>query len=167
MGHESSASFHQLYLCPRDLPSNFLASEGPSMNFLCVRRIFYQVSVHQRDLPSASANSLCICGTSVHFHQHFVPPWDIPKMFRVTAGHSVNFHQLSVHPRDYPSTFRAAVGPSNNLRELSVCLWELLSTSVNIMSHHGTFCQIPLTLRTFVGSSINILSLRGTFTTYQ
>ena len=116
-----SVNFSQLSVLPWDLLSTFRASARPSVNFLCIRRIFHQLSVHSRDLPST---------------------------FFSTVGPSVNLSQLSMPPWGLRSTFHAAVGLSLNIpcgrRTIHLLFlrpWHSPSTSVNFLCICGTLRQ--------------------------
>ena len=137
----------------RDFPSNVRTSVGPSVNF-------HQLSVHLRDLLSASVNFSCISGT---FSQLSVPPWYLPstsvnilcicgtsqkvlcicwsfRQLQTLPGSFRIIFQLFVHPRGLQSTFCAAVGPSVNFSQLFMPPWGLRTTfHVSV----GLFVNIP------------------------
>ena len=125
-------TFFKLAAQPQDLcqlPSTLRASTGPSINFLCIRgtvcqlpstfcvcgtlkkrfmqpRLFHQLSVQSRDLPSAFHASM---GPSINFPYVRGTFHELPSTFRASEGPSVSFpcvhgtfHQLSVCQQDSP-----------------------------------------------------------------
>ena len=141
------------------LPSTFCMSEGPSINFTCVRVIplvsvnflricvtFHQHFMHLRNLPSTSINILC--------------PWDLPKTFCadlpstsvnifVVAGTSFNFQCFL---QDLPSNsvnFSCGRGPY-----VDFC---------HFPCGRGTFHQYYLRPCVFLSSSFNFPCIRWNF----
>ena len=103
-----SVNFSQLSVLPWDLLSTFRASARPSVNFLCIRRIFHQLSVHSRDLPSTFFSTV---GPSVNLSQLSMPPWGLRSTFHAAVGLSLNIpcgrrtiRLLFLRPRHSPST---------------------------------------------------------------
>ena len=116
--------FSKLSVHPHYLPSNFRATAGPSVNFLCVCTTFRQLpsSFHVSAGPYVNLISTFRASeeSSVIFRALTVPsvnfvnfPWlcgtirQLPSNFRGSTGSSVNipcicgtFHELSMRPRD-------------------------------------------------------------------
>ena len=84
------------------IPSTFHVSAGPCVSF-------HELSVHLWDLPSIFDNFMCVRRI---FLQLSVWLRDFPSIFHVTAGPSVNFRQHCVRLRELSSTFGASKGPS-------------------------------------------------------
>ena len=127
----------QISVGPRDLPSTFPSSVGPSVNFPCVHGNFCQHSVLAQELRETSVN---FCVT---FRQLSVLPQVLSSAFGMAAGLSIKFQQLSVHP------------------------WDLLSTSINFPCVCSTFHQLPSTFCAPAGSSVNNLHGRRTYRQHQ
>ena len=137
---------------PRHLPSTFSGSVEPSVNFcqhIACRgtlqkrsvqpRIFHQLSVQLRDLPSTSVCWGNFC--------------QLPSTFHVCKGPSVNFPCISGTFRQLPSTFRA--------------MQDLPPTCVDSMFVSRTFSRFPLTICASMGPSKNVLCTRWTFRQLQ
>ena len=161
----SSVNFCQLYKCLQELLQIFCASVGSSVNIRCRCRIFCQRWSTLR-APE---------GLSVKLHQLSMSSWNLMSTLR----------QLSVRPWDLPSTsfyfpcirrtilqlsvcqllsiFRASVGLSVNILSTFVQPRDLLSTSAHFTCGCGSFREISSTFHLCVGHSIIILCVRGTF----
>ena len=175
-------SFAHLTVHSRDLPSSFRASTVPSVNFPYVRRTFYQLSLHPRDLLPTSVSFSCVHRTfskflrdrgtfknvpesrwtfhqlhstsalSWDFWQLSVQSWNVPSAYRASARPSVNFLCISRTFIQIQSTFRASAGPSINFRCIDETLQQLLVRS-------GNFRLLPERQRT----SVNFCCCRGPF----
>ena len=133
----------------------------PSINFLCVRRIFRQLpsnfcvraticqfSVRQQDLPSTTVNLPCGRGT---FRKLSMRPWEHPSNIHAAAGFpstfvnfmsiSETFRQLSIRPRNLPSTFCLSV------ENFLFGSWTFRLTSHNFLCGCVTFRQLSVHLR--------------------
>ena len=137
---------------PRHLPSTFSGSVEPSVNFcqhIACRgtlqkrsvppRIFHQLSVQSRDLPSTSVCLGTFC--------------QLPSTFPVCKGPSVNFLCISGTFCQLPSTFRATQ--------------DLPPTCVDSMFVRRTFSRFPLTISASMGPFKNVLCTRWTFRQFQ
>ena len=119
----NSINFHQLSMHPRDLPSTFLVSTRPSINFLCGCETFYKLPstlVHPpyfRQIPSNSINFPC---AHRRFCQLFIRQWDLLSTSVNFSCVRETFREPSVRPRYLHSTFHASVGPSVNFNQQSV-----------------------------------------------
>ena len=132
----------------RDHQSAICASAGPCVNFQCVCRICIKLSAYSRDLPSTSVNILCIRGP---FCQLSVHPWDLPSTFRAPTGPSVNIPYGSGIFRLLLSTFCVSVGHSMKLpcvrgtsHQLSVLQRDLPSIFINFTCDRGNFLQLSV-----------------------
>ena len=135
------------------LTSNFRASEGSSVNFLCIHGTFCKLLSTFLESAGPSVNILCLRRTFGRLPSIFVHPQDLPSTFRVSAGPFIRF------PYD-SGTFR-------KFRQLSVRPWDLLSTSVNFPCACSTFHQLLSTFYAPAKSSVNNLRGRRTFRQHQ
>ena len=165
-----SINFRQLSVHPRDYPSTFRVSVGPSVrlpstfsatmlpcvlsayvNFKRVHMTICQLSVHPRDIQLTFRASM---GLSVSFHQFSVHLWEHASNFNASVRHSVNFPFVCGTFRQLWSTLRVSAVPSVNYRQhfvhprdllkRSVQLLDLPSTSVNYPCGIGSFCQLSV-----------------------
>ena len=166
-----------------ELPSTCCASAGHSVNFSCIHRTLYHLSVHLRnipesfmqlpDLPSTSVNFLCICGTFHLLSVHLQIFYQIPSAFCVSVGsskkfctaigYSVNTSQLSVRLRDFPSAFCASTRHSVNFCQLSIRPRGYPLTFCVSAEHSVNFSELPCGRGTFCQLSVHLQDLPSTF----
>ena len=123
-----SLNFPRICRTFRQPPSTFCASVGHSVNLLCIRGTFHQLSVGTRKFRQLLVNFLCfpvlLCVSIPCSSGTFRP---LLSTFHASVGHSIKFpcvfgtfREISVHPRDLPSIFHTAAGPSVNFRKFSM-----------------------------------------------
>ena len=160
----------------------FVHCQCVDVNFPCVCRTFYQLSICSWDLLSTFRMFL---GLSINFPSGRKTFCLLLSTFRASAGPPANFlygrgtvHQLSVHPWDLPSTavnilcpqnlpeiFHSSARSSVNFRQLSEHPRNLPSTfraSAELPSNSVSFscvCGNFEKFRTAIGSSVNFSHL--------
>ena len=104
----------QILVWLRDLPLT-------SVSF-CGEKIFRQLSMRLRELPSTSGNFPCISET---FHQ-------LSSTLLKVERHSVNIHQTFMRPRDIPSSSINCSCRQKNFRQLfsAYCMGSRPSTKI-------------------------------------
>ena len=143
----------------RQLPSTYCASAGHSVNFLCIHRTLYKLSVHLRnipenfmqlpDLPSTSVNFLCICRTIHLLSVHLQIFYQIPSAFCVRGLFKNVLYGYWIFCQ-HQSPFRAVAG-----------------LSVSFLCVHRTFRQLPSTFYSSKGLAVNFLCVCGTFRPFR
>ena len=129
------SAFEQSRDLPLVCPSTFRASEGPSVNFPCIRRTFRQHKANFRAATGPFASFHVAAGYSINFpcgrgalhkvSSTFCAAEGPSSAFRAAAELSVNFRQLSLHSRVIPSTSCAVTGLSVKFHQLFVWLRNL------------------------------------------
>ena len=155
--------FRQHSLHPRDLPGNFHASAGPSVNISCLRRTFGRLQsnlVRLQDLLS----TFCVSpGSFIRFPYGSRTFCQVLTAFRTSIGPFVNFRQLFVHPQYLPSTSVNISWTSVIFRKQSAWPQNLPSALVDFPCICRTYCKLASTFREAGWPSVNIPCIRRTY----
>ena len=140
-----------------------------SINILCIRGTFHQLSVRPRKLSSTSVNFPCSRGT---FCQHSMRPQVLPSTFCASTGPSVNFpcirvifHQLSVRQNDLSSICINFPCDLGKFRKFSVRLWVLPKTfhaATGSFVNFRASVDLLSTFRATTGPSVKYPCIRRT-----